>query len=117
MAPLGDNLAHDFGFRGIRPSQQFLLVGAHGQDVCERNFPAYFAGQGFHLDGVPRHYPILLTSASNDGVHRPSRDNSETMIIRVVSPRVNAKVSVDLKAGTLTITGGLFADSTHDDVT
>jgi hypothetical protein len=92
MAPLRDDLANNLHLRGVGPGQKFLFVGPHGQDVSKGYFPAYLAGQGFHLDGVPGRYPILFVSTSNDGVHRPSRDKSETLIIRMVSLHVNAKV-------------------------
>src|SRR5271165_935346 len=91
MTPVRNDLAHDFGLRGVRPGHKFLFIGAHGQHVGKRDRAAHIARQGFDLDGVSRRYPVLLCSTSNDGVHRPSRYKSETLIIWMVRAGVNGK--------------------------
>ena len=94
MAPLRNNLAHDFGLRGLRPCQKILFVGAHGKYVTKRDVSAHLARQAFDLHRVPRCNPVLLCSTSNDGVHRPSTCKSETFIIRMVIVGVNAQLAL-----------------------
>src|ERR1700704_242405 len=94
MPPLRDDFSNDFRLRGVGSGQKLLLVGPHGQHVFKGNLPADLAGKGFDLHGVARRHTILFAATSNDGVHRPSICRSETPIIGVVLPKVNAQVAM-----------------------
>src|ERR1700674_437473 len=89
MTPLRNDFARDLGLGGLRSGQKFLFVGSHGDYVPKRDLTAHFARQGLNLDGISGRDPVLLSPSSNDGVHRPSRRNSETPIIRTGGLKVN----------------------------
>src|SRR5712692_4289722 len=71
-AALLNNLASDLGLGGLSAGQQFLLVGAHGQDLGKRHLAAHLAGKPLDPNGFSRGNAVLLAPRANDSVHRAS---------------------------------------------
>src|SRR5580700_4280117 len=69
MAPLANDLPGNGGLGSVAPGQQLGLVGAYCQNMVEGDLGAHMTLDEFHLHGLARCNAILLTPATNDGVH------------------------------------------------
>jgi hypothetical protein len=74
-ATLRNNLSDHFGLGGLRAGNDFLVVGADGEDVFKCDFAANLAFEQFLLNGLTRLDALLLSPTPNYGVHAASQSD------------------------------------------
>src|SRR5208282_1381047 len=71
-APLRDDLPGDFNFAGVLASEDFLLVGAHGDHILKGHLPSDLPFELLHTNRLPRLDAVLLPPTPYHGVHAAS---------------------------------------------